>query len=128
MKKIEKQRNEILSKKQFLSKFLIEKNKTGIGITNLNNLTKYFKEMKPNECVKKITKEISVLFSEEILLDCTKLAQTKFEQINLQNREIDEGLIINKNETEYNFLKPAKSINDVEELIKEKIKLISFKN
>lgn len=128
VKKIEKQRNEILSKKQFLSKFLIEKNKTGIGITNLNNLTKYFTEMKPNECVKKITKEISVLFSEEILLDCTKLAQTKFEQINLQNREIDEGLIINKNETEYNFLKPAKSINDVEELIKEKIKLISFKN
>lgn len=128
VKKIEKQRNEILSKKQFLSEFLIEKNKTGIGITNLNDLTKNFQEIKPNELIKKITKELNTLFCEEIIFDCTKLAQNKFEQINSQNRENEEGLIINKNETNQNFLKSAKSIKDVEELMKEKIKLIHFEN
>lgn len=126
--KIEKQRNEILSKKNYLNEFLIEKNKTGIGITNINNLSKKFPEMKNAECFKKTTKELNKLFEKQLIFDCTKNAQTKFEQINKTIGEIDEGLIINKKIENSNFIKNAKSIKEIEELIKEKIKLINFQN
>ncbi|NMA44889.1 MAG: hypothetical protein GX950_03710 [Candidatus Diapherotrites archaeon] len=126
VKKIENQRNEILSKKQFLNKFSIEKNKTGIGITNLHTLTKYFQEMKPSECVKKINKEINTIFSDEIILDLTKIAQNKFKEINLQNVENEENSIMSESKTEHDFLKTAKTIKEVEEMIKEKIKIIQF--
>lgn len=127
IKKIEKQKNEILSKKTYLKEFFIENNKTGVGITNLEDLTKKFPEMKNNECIKKTIKELNKLFEEQILFDQTVNARKKFDQINAQYKEVDEGLLIN-NYYKNNFIKNAKTIKEVEDLIKEKIKLINFEN
>ena len=66
-------------------------------------MTKYFQEMKPSECVKKINKEINTIFSDEIILDLTKIAQNKFKEINLQNVENEENSIMSESKTEHDF-------------------------
>ncbi len=130
IKKIEKQRIEILSKKNYLKEFLIEENKTGIGITNLSKLSPKYNGIKQNEVIKKTLKELTKIFENQILFDCSDLAKKKFEEYSeiKQAQELTNNPIENSsnNYPESNFIKKASTLKEVEELLKEKTRIIKF--